>query len=217
MFKFLKKYKKMALLMVAVIVIAALTVMFNLFKKPSSVVEIRDFSCHFPRPSVVEFTFKYPVFKNLVNITSDQENCALRIKDDKNYTLINIQASIGKGVLFTLSSMKKNSQGIPYILDYKNEEVRFMLGEKPGTGDVSVKINKLPILQRNQDNLGFDSKHFLKTAAESFAFINKSTEVIEKSENVAKQNVKFGEIISFKENEELQFSGFSIQFLRITN
>lgn len=208
----------MLLLIVAVIAIATLTIMFNLFKKPSSVVEIRDFSCQLPSPSTVRFTFKYPIFKNLENVTSDQENCALRIKNGENYTLVNIRARSGKGILFALSSsIKKNSRGIPYILDYKNEEVRFMSGDKPGTGDVSIKINKLPILQKNQDNLGFDSKQFLKNVAESFAFINKSNEVIEKSEDVEKQNVKFGEIISFKENEKLQFSDFSIQFLGTTN
>lgn len=114
MFEFLKKHKKMILLTVAVIVVifSALTFMFNIFKKASSVVEVRDFSCHFPSPSVVGFTFKYPVFKHLENIIPDQENCALKIKDDKNNTLINIQASIGKGALFALSSSMEKTRRV---------------------------------------------------------------------------------------------------------
>lgn len=91
-----------------------------------------------------------------------------------------------------------------------------MLGDKPGTGDVSIKISKLPILQKNQNNPEFDSKQFLKNVAESFAFIE-STQVIEKTENLDKQNAKFGEVISFKENKEIQFPDFSIQFLGTTN
>jgi len=141
--------------------------MFNPFKKSSKyeIVETRDFSC----PSMTSFTFKYPVFKRWKNVSLDQKSCELRIKDNTNYTFITIRVSVDNGVLFALSSSpNKNKEGVSYILNSKNEELRFMLGDKPGTGDVSIKIFRLPMKQSDQNISGFSGDQFFKTVIESF-------------------------------------------------
>ncbi|OGC05577.1 hypothetical protein A2526_05865 [candidate division WOR-1 bacterium RIFOXYD2_FULL_36_8] len=155
--------------------------MFNPFKKSPEyeIVEVRDFSW----PS---FTFKYPVFKKWENISLDQEGCELMIKDNKNYTFITIRVRIEKSVLFTLFSSKKNKQGIPYILDSKNQELRFMLGDKPGRGEIIIKIFKLPI--KNQDIHGFSNDQFFKTIIESFKLVNNIQE--ELAISIARQDAE---------------------------
>jgi len=158
---------KIILSLLLLVLILLVTFMFNPFKKSSKyeILETRDFSC----PSMTAFTFKYPVFKKWENVSLNQESCELRIKDNTDYTFITIRVSIGKGVLFALSSSpKKNEQGVPYILDSKNEELRFMLGDKPGTGDVSIKIFRLPIKQKDQNISGFSADQFFNTVIESF-------------------------------------------------
>jgi hypothetical protein len=155
-----------SLLFSAIILISIF--MFNPFAKFSKceIIETRDFSCS----KMTGFTFKYPVFKKWENVSLDQENCELSIKDNTDYTFIKIRVGIGKGVLFALSSSpKKNAQGVPYILYNKNDELRFMLGNKSGAGDVRIKIYRLPTTQQNQNVSNFPSEQFFKTVIESFS------------------------------------------------
>lgn len=149
------------------VLILVVVFMFLPFKKSSKYesLETRDFSC----PSMTGFTFKYPVFSKWENVSLNQESCELVIKDNIDNTFITIRVSIGKGVLFALSSSpKKNQQGVPYILDSENEELRFMLGDKPGAGDVRIKIYRLPINQKDLNISGFSGDQFFNTVIESF-------------------------------------------------
>ena len=155
----------LALLLLALILLVAF--MFNPFKKSSKyeIAEIRDFSC----PSMTSFTFKYPVFKKWENVSLDQKSCGLKIRDNAQYGFVTIRVDTSKGVLPAPSSLpEKNKEGVPYILDSKNEELRFMLGDTSGIGDVNIKIFRLPIKQSDQNISGFSSDQFFKTVIESF-------------------------------------------------
>ncbi len=212
MFKKFLPQNKIVFLLSLVVIILIIIFMFNPFKKSSKyeIIETRDFSC----PSMTAFTFKYPVFKKWENVSLNQESCELRIKDNTGYTFVTIRVSIGKGVLFALSSsLKKNEQGVPYILDSKNGELRFMLGDKSGTGDVSIKIFRLPIKQQNQNISGFSGDQFFKTIIESFSLkketVNNSEYDYSKTLGVMAQDIatlknEFPQLVEFSTTKNVE-------------
>ena len=172
--KFSSSTKIVVSLLLLILTLFTITSMFNFFRKCQKfeIVETRYFSC----PDIADFTFQYPVFRGWENISLNRELCELRIKDVSNLAYLTVQISIDKGVLLTLSnSSKKNEHGISYILDSKKEELRFMLGDKLGTGDVHIKIFRFPIKQKNKNISGFSSEQFFKMVIESFKLVREKS------------------------------------------
>jgi hypothetical protein len=160
---------KFSVFVVGALILLALMALVFFVLSPSKkgvkyeVVEQRDFSC----AGIRGFAFRYPVFKGWENVSvvDEGEQCELRVKDTKNYTILTVQVRQEEvsGVL-----SEKNSQGVEYRFDGASEEVRFRMD---ADHEIAIKLVKLPVYQEDQGVAGFSSEAFFRGIIESFRLV----------------------------------------------
>lgn len=162
-------YGKFSVFVVGALLLLALIALVFFVLSPSKrivkyeIAEQRDFSCAGTRG----FAFRYPVFKGWENVSvvDEGEQCELRVKDSKNYTILTVQVR-QEEVLGVLS--EKNPQGVEYRFDGASEEVHFRMN---ADHEIAIKLVKLPVYLEGQGIAGFSGEAFFKGIIESFRLI----------------------------------------------
>lgn len=162
-------YGKFSVFVVGALLLLALMALVFFVLSPSKkgvkyeVVEQRDFSCAGTRG----FAFRYPVFKGWENVSvvDEGEQCELRVKDSKNYTILTVQVRQEEvsGVL-----SEKNPQGVEYRFDGASEEAHFRMD---ADHEITIKLVKLPVYLEGQGVAGFSSEAFFRGIIESFRLV----------------------------------------------
>lgn len=138
----------------------------------NEIIEIKDFSCS----GMVEFTFKYPVFKGWEAIGENSQGgviCNLFLNSGELekrgiHTEVAPQIEIMKGLGVEAkigNEIPKNINNIPYDYDKEQNFIQFF------TPNFPVSIS----LEATYDEYGFSKDKFFKTVIESFKLTSESS------------------------------------------